>query len=134
MIPALSEALTLASWTRMVHGLRLVLSISIHTLELGAHQNSRVSRFVCMLAKPDQLVYCPAGADDTNSYKAPILPWLRSLDGLNTHDDGYGLARSGGVTTAQILPGSANDIGVFQRHLFFRVVHVIFARWTGVCH
>lgn len=51
------------------------------------------------------------GADDTNSYKAPILPWLRSLDGLNTHDEGYELARSGGVTTAQILPGSANDIG-----------------------
>lgn len=51
------------------------------------------------------------GAHDTNSHKAPILPWLRSLDGLNTHDEGYELARSGGVTTAQILPGSANDIG-----------------------
>ncbi|KAI6132248.1 hypothetical protein EDD16DRAFT_1775935 [Pisolithus croceorrhizus] len=51
------------------------------------------------------------GARDTNSYKAPILPWLRSLDGLNTHDEAYELARSGGVTTAQILPGSANDIG-----------------------
>lgn len=51
------------------------------------------------------------GASDTNSFKAPILPWLRSLDGLNTHDEGYELARSGGVTTAQILPGSANDIG-----------------------
>ncbi|KAF8447198.1 hypothetical protein L210DRAFT_3525216 [Boletus edulis BED1] len=51
------------------------------------------------------------GADDTNSVKAPILPWLRSIDGLNTHDDGYELARSGGVTTAQILPGSANNIG-----------------------
>ncbi|KAI6103408.1 hypothetical protein F5141DRAFT_1293329 [Pisolithus sp. B1] len=51
------------------------------------------------------------GARDTNSHKAPILPWLRSLDGLNTHDEAYELARSGGVTTAQILPGSANDIG-----------------------
>ncbi|KAF9242017.1 hypothetical protein BU15DRAFT_44398 [Melanogaster broomeanus] len=48
---------------------------------------------------------------DTNSVKAPILPWLRSLDGLNTHDAAYELARSGGVTTAQILPGSANNIG-----------------------
>ena len=54
----------------------------------------------------------PTGADDTNSYKAPVLPWLRSLDGLNTHDDGYELARSGGVTTAQILPGSAGGIGM----------------------
>lgn len=56
--------------------------------------------------------HVPIGADDTNSVKAPILPWLRSIDGLNTHDDGYELARSGGVTTAQILPGSANNIGI----------------------
>jgi imidazolonepropionase-like amidohydrolase len=51
------------------------------------------------------------GARDTNSHKAPILPWLRSIDGLNTHDASYELAMAGGVTTAQILPGSANDIG-----------------------
>jgi imidazolonepropionase-like amidohydrolase len=51
------------------------------------------------------------GASDTNSRKAPILPWLRSIDGLNTHDASYELAIAGGVTTAQVLPGSANDIG-----------------------
>ncbi|TFK72449.1 hypothetical protein BDN72DRAFT_836217 [Pluteus cervinus] len=51
------------------------------------------------------------GASDGNSYKAPILPWLRSIDGLNTHDAAYNLTLSGGVTTAQILPGSANNIG-----------------------
>lgn len=51
------------------------------------------------------------GASDTNSRKAPILPWLRSIDGLNTHDDSYALAMAGGVTTAQVLPGSANNIG-----------------------
>ncbi|KAF8662710.1 hypothetical protein AX16_001152 [Volvariella volvacea WC 439] len=51
------------------------------------------------------------GADDTNSIKAPILPWLRSVDALNTHDDSYELSVAGGVTTAQILPGSANNIG-----------------------
>ncbi|KAG1855024.1 hypothetical protein F4604DRAFT_1801268 [Suillus subluteus] len=51
------------------------------------------------------------GAGDTNSRKAPILPWLRSIDGLNTHDASYELAIAGGVTTAQILPGSANNIG-----------------------
>ncbi|KAF8525610.1 hypothetical protein BU17DRAFT_41726 [Hysterangium stoloniferum] len=50
------------------------------------------------------------GASDTNSVKAPILPWLRSLDGLNTHDESYTLAIAGGVTTAQVLPGSANNI------------------------
>ncbi|CAK5281395.1 unnamed protein product [Mycena citricolor] len=51
------------------------------------------------------------GASDTNSVKAPILPWLRSVDGLNTHDDAYRLTMSGGVTTVQVLPGSANNIG-----------------------
>ncbi|KAF8632752.1 hypothetical protein AX15_001695 [Amanita polypyramis BW_CC] len=51
------------------------------------------------------------GNADTNSHKAPILPWLRSVDGLNTHDESYRLAIAGGVTTAQILPGSANNIG-----------------------
>ncbi|KAG2742359.1 hypothetical protein P692DRAFT_20879650 [Suillus brevipes Sb2] len=51
------------------------------------------------------------GADDTNSYKAPILPWLRSIDGLNTHDASYELAMAGGITTTQILPGSADNIG-----------------------
>ena len=51
------------------------------------------------------------GASDTNSYKGLILPWLRSLDGLNTHDEAYKLSVSGGVTTANILPGSADAIG-----------------------
>ncbi|KAG1808290.1 composite domain of metallo-dependent hydrolase [Suillus subaureus] len=52
-----------------------------------------------------------SGASDGNSLKGPILPWLRSLDGLNTHDDAYRLSISGGVTTANVLPGSANAIG-----------------------
>ncbi|TFK25665.1 composite domain of metallo-dependent hydrolase [Coprinopsis marcescibilis] len=51
------------------------------------------------------------GAEDTNSFKGLTLPWLRSLDGLNTHDDAYRLSISGGVTTANILPGSADAIG-----------------------
>jgi hypothetical protein len=51
------------------------------------------------------------GADDGNSLKGPILPWLRSIDGLNTHDASFELAAAGGVTTSLILPGSANAIG-----------------------
>ncbi|KAF8664372.1 hypothetical protein AX16_000743 [Volvariella volvacea WC 439] len=51
------------------------------------------------------------GSDDTNSFKGIVQPWLRSLDGLNTHDDAYRLSISGGVTTANVLPGSANAIG-----------------------
>ncbi|KAI5118175.1 hypothetical protein M0805_008416 [Coniferiporia weirii] len=52
-----------------------------------------------------------SGASDTNSRKGIAQPWLRSLDGLNTHDDAYHLSISGGVTTSLVLPGSANDIG-----------------------
>ncbi|KAF7334289.1 Carbohydrate esterase family 9 protein [Mycena sanguinolenta] len=51
------------------------------------------------------------GASDTNSLKGLALPWLRSLDGLNTHDEAYRLSISGGVTTANVLPGSADAIG-----------------------
>ncbi|KAH8119709.1 composite domain of metallo-dependent hydrolase [Phellopilus nigrolimitatus] len=54
------------------------------------------------------------GADDSNSLKGTSgssLPWLRSLDGLNTHDEAIRLAVAGGLTTSLILPGSANAIG-----------------------
>ncbi|KAI0746218.1 composite domain of metallo-dependent hydrolase [Daedaleopsis nitida] len=51
------------------------------------------------------------GGDDTNSFKGPVLPWLRALDGLNTRDDAYKLSIAGGLTTALVLPGSANAIG-----------------------
>ncbi|KAH9858830.1 hypothetical protein C2E23DRAFT_800280 [Lenzites betulinus] len=51
------------------------------------------------------------GAADTNSYKGPILPWLRVLDALNTHDESFMHAIGGGVTTSLVLPGSLNAIG-----------------------
>ncbi|VDB95544.1 unnamed protein product [Peniophora sp. CBMAI 1063] len=52
-----------------------------------------------------------AGAADGNSLKGPIVPWVRALDALNTHDDGYAISVAGGVTTSMILPGSLNAIG-----------------------
>jgi imidazolonepropionase-like amidohydrolase len=53
------------------------------------------------------------GANDLNSHAAPtlVLPWLRTVDALNTHDEGFALAVAGGVTTSLILPGSANAVG-----------------------
>jgi imidazolonepropionase-like amidohydrolase len=60
------------------------------------------------------------GTDDTNSLKAPILPWLRSLDGINTHDLAFNLSIAGGITTSMILPGSAGNIGLS-----------IFSTWTA---
>ncbi|KIJ40898.1 hypothetical protein M422DRAFT_75681 [Sphaerobolus stellatus SS14] len=52
-----------------------------------------------------------AGAEDSDSIKGLTLPWLRSLDGLNTHDESYHLTIAGGVTTSNVLPGSADAIG-----------------------
>ena len=57
------------------------------------------------------------GADDGNSYHGPIVSWLRSIDGINTHDAAYELAVAGGVTTSLILPGSANAIGKYPFNL-----------------
>jgi imidazolonepropionase-like amidohydrolase len=51
------------------------------------------------------------GADDTNSLKSAVLPWLRSLDGFNTHDLAFNQSIAGGITTMMILPGSAGNIG-----------------------
>ncbi|KZV86711.1 composite domain of metallo-dependent hydrolase [Exidia glandulosa HHB12029] len=51
------------------------------------------------------------GAVDGNSIHGVTQPWLRALDGLNTHDMSFALSISGGVTTSLILPGSANAIG-----------------------
>lgn len=51
------------------------------------------------------------GAQDGNSLQKPVLPYLRSLDGINTHDLSLKRTVSGGVTTSLILPGSANNEG-----------------------
>lgn len=56
---------------------------------------------------------CYTGAFDLNSPHGPIVPWLRSIDGFNTHDEAFELSMAGGVTSAQILPGSGNAIGKF---------------------
>ncbi|KAJ6577348.1 carbohydrate esterase family 9 protein [Mycena capillaripes] len=52
-----------------------------------------------------------AGASDGNSFKGLVLPWLRAVDSMNTHDDGFVLAVAGGITTSLILPGSADAMG-----------------------
>ena len=51
------------------------------------------------------------GADDSNSQKSPILPFLRALDGMNTHDESFLHSIAGGVTTGLVIPGSGNAIG-----------------------
>lgn len=59
------------------------------------------------------LLSAPAmsGTFDVNSRHGPILPWLRSIDAFDTHDDAFELAIAGGVTSSLVLPGSGNAIG-----------------------
>ncbi|EPQ59082.1 hypothetical protein GLOTRDRAFT_113888 [Gloeophyllum trabeum ATCC 11539] len=48
---------------------------------------------------------------DVNSPHGPVVPWLRAIDGFNTHDEAFQLGIAGGVTSVQALPGSGNAIG-----------------------
>ena len=48
---------------------------------------------------------------DFNETSDISTPYIRSLDGLNPQDNGFAEARKNGVTTVQILPGSANVVG-----------------------
>ncbi|MNR80445.1 hypothetical protein D3C72_111680 [compost metagenome] len=49
--------------------------------------------------------------DDGNEMTDPVTPHMRALDGINPQDLGFEDARSAGVTTIYVLPGSANVIG-----------------------
>jgi len=72
------------------------------------------------------------GALDVNSAHGPIVSWLRSIDGINTHDASYELAVAGGVTTSLILPGSANAIGTCSFNLSRPRCAEYFCRWRGL--
>jgi len=49
--------------------------------------------------------------DDGNEWTNPLTPFVRAIDGFDHEDPAIRRAVEGGVTTAQILPGSANVIG-----------------------
>ncbi|OLO26458.1 amidohydrolase [Alkalihalophilus pseudofirmus] len=48
---------------------------------------------------------------DYNETTSAVTPHLRALDGIYPYDGGFNDAVAAGVTTAQVLPGSANVIG-----------------------
>ena len=49
--------------------------------------------------------------NDHNESSAPITPEMRAIDGINPHNEAFGNAIKGGVTTVCTGPGSANIIG-----------------------
>ncbi|MBP3949631.1 amidohydrolase [Bacillus suaedae] len=48
---------------------------------------------------------------DFNETTSATTPYVRAIDGINPFDRGFEDARMAGVTTVQIMPGSANVIG-----------------------
>jgi imidazolonepropionase-like amidohydrolase len=48
---------------------------------------------------------------DGNEMTNPVQPGLRAIDAINPDDPGIRMALAGGVTTANIMPGSGNAIG-----------------------
>ena len=52
-----------------------------------------------------------ADSDDDNEMSGPIQPGLRALDAIDPADPNIRMATAGGVTTANILPGSGNVMG-----------------------
>lgn len=48
---------------------------------------------------------------DFNETSDPVTPEVRAIDGINPMDMGFEDARQAGVTTVQVMPGSANVIG-----------------------
>ncbi|MGM0411514.1 MAG: amidohydrolase [Bacillota bacterium] len=52
-----------------------------------------------------------ASGQDTNEYTNPITPWCNAIDGINMQDKAFIDYRKAGITSVNILPGSANIIG-----------------------
>ncbi|MFD2044773.1 amidohydrolase [Ornithinibacillus salinisoli] len=48
---------------------------------------------------------------DFNETSSPETPQVRAIDGINPMEKGFEDARKSGITTVQVMPGSANVIG-----------------------
>ena len=48
---------------------------------------------------------------DTNETTNPITPWCQALDGINMKDKAFADFRKAGITSVNVLPGSANILG-----------------------
>ena len=51
------------------------------------------------------------GGSDGNELSGPVQSVVRALDSVNPFDPGIRMANAGGITTANIMPGSGNVIG-----------------------
>jgi imidazolonepropionase-like amidohydrolase len=68
---------------------------------------------------------------DGNETSGPVQPGIRALDAILPDDPGIRMAVAGGVTTANIMPGSANVIGGQTLYVKLRGQTVEEMRLTG---
>jgi imidazolonepropionase-like amidohydrolase len=57
---------------------------------------------------------------DGNESTGPVQPGLRAIDAISPDDPGIKMALAGGITTANIMPGSGNVIGGQTLYVKFR--------------
>jgi imidazolonepropionase-like amidohydrolase len=68
-------------------------------------------------------VYAKPGVEahqDGNEGSGPVQSGVRAIDSIHTGDPGIRMALAGGVTTANIMPGSGNVIGGTTLYVKFR--------------
>ncbi len=73
---------------------------------------------------------------DTNEATDPVTSQVSALDGINPEERGFRDFLRGGVTTVQVMPGSANIIGgeavTIKSKPTSVVDDVVLRRWTGM--
>jgi imidazolonepropionase-like amidohydrolase len=68
---------------------------------------------------------------DGNEMSGPVQPAVRAIDSFNVDDPGIRMALAGGVTTANVMPGSGNVIGGQTVYVKYRGRSIEEMRITG---
>ncbi|HEY1186635.1 MAG TPA: amidohydrolase family protein, partial [Gemmata sp.] len=69
---------------------------------------------------------------DGNEMSGPVQPAVRAIDSFNIDDPGIKMALAGGVTTANVMPGSGNVIGGQTVYVKYRGRSIEEMRITGL--
>ena len=72
----------------------------------------------------------PANSDG-NEMSGPVQPGVRAIDSFNADDPGIRMAQAGGVTVANVMPGSGNVIGGQTVYVKYRGGSIDAMRITG---
>jgi imidazolonepropionase-like amidohydrolase len=71
------------------------------------------------------------GNTDGNEMSGPVQPAVRAIDSFNPDDPGILMALAGGITTANVMPGSGNVIGGQTVYVKYRGRSIDAMRITG---